>query len=65
MLVALPFESGLSPYRRQRSVAAAEEVVERVKAQAIDEKLKDEEYVTELLRGILTDILEEAEVPGT
>ena len=45
------------------SVAAAEEVVERVKAQAIDEKLKDEEYVTELLRGILTDILEEAEVP--
>ena len=33
------------------SVAAAEEVVERVKAQAIDEKLKDEEYVTELLRG--------------
>ena len=25
MLVALPFESGLSPYRRQRSVAAAED----------------------------------------
>lgn len=29
----------------------------------MDERLKDEEYVTELLRGILVDILEEAEVP--
>lgn len=45
------------------SVATAEEVVERVKERAIDEKLKDEAYVTELLRGILTDILEEADVP--
>jgi fused signal recognition particle receptor len=44
------------------SVATAEEVVARVKEQAIDEKLKDEEYVTELLRGVLTDILEESEV---
>jgi fused signal recognition particle receptor len=44
------------------SVATAEEVVARVKEQAIDEKLKDEEYVTQILRSVLTDILEEAEV---
>ena len=44
------------------SVTTAEEVVERVKAQAISEKLKDEAYVTELLRQVLTDILEESEV---
>lgn len=45
------------------SVSTAEEVVERVKERAIGEKLKDEAYVTELLRGTLTDILQEAEVP--
>lgn len=45
------------------SVATAEEVVERVKEKAIEGKLKDEAYVTDLLRGILTEILEEAEVP--
>ena len=45
------------------SVATAEEVVERVKEKAIEGKLKDESYVTDLLRGILTEILEEAEVP--
>lgn len=45
------------------SVSTAEEVVERVKNQAIAEKLKDEEYVTGLLRKILTEILEESEVP--
>ena len=44
------------------SVTTAEEVVERVKAQAISEKLKDEAYVTELLRGILTEMLQESEV---
>lgn len=44
------------------SVTTAEEVVERVREQAIDERLKDEEYVTNLLRGVLTDILEESEV---
>ena len=44
------------------SVSTAEEVVERVKAQAIAEKLKDEAYVTQLLRGILTDMLKESEV---
>ena len=44
------------------SVATAEEVVERVKEQAIQEKLKDENYVIGLLKGILTDILQESEV---
>ena len=44
------------------SVSTAEEVVARIKEQALDERLKDEEYVTELLRGVLTDILEESEV---
>ena len=44
------------------SVATAEEVVERVKEQAVQEKLKDENYVIGLLKGILTDILQEAEV---
>ena len=44
------------------SYATAQEVVERVKEQAMAERLKDEEYVTNLLRGILVDILEESEV---
>ena len=44
------------------SCATAQEVVERVKEQALDERLKDEEYVTNLLRDILIDILEESEV---
>ena len=44
------------------SYTTAQEVVARVKKQAMDERLKDEAYVTELLRGILTDILEESEV---
>jgi fused signal recognition particle receptor len=44
------------------SVATAEEVVERVKEQAIQDKLKDEAYVIGLLKQILTDILEESEV---
>ena len=44
------------------SVTTAAEVVERVKEQAIDERLKDENYVISLLRGVLTDILTEAEV---
>ena len=44
------------------SVSTAMEVVERVKEQAIDEKLKDGEYVTELLRSVLVGILEESEV---
>ncbi len=44
------------------SVSTAEEVVERVKVQAKQEKLKDENYVIGLLKGILTDILQESEV---
>ena len=44
------------------SYVTAQEVVARVKKQAMSERLKDEEYVTELLRNILTDSLEESEV---
>ena len=44
------------------SYVTAQEVVARVKKQAMSERLKDEKYVTELLRNILTDILEESEV---
>ena len=44
------------------SYATAQEVVARVKKRALSERLKDEEYVTGLLREILTDILEESEV---
>lgn len=44
------------------SVTTAEEVVEKVKKQAISEKLKDGEYVTDLLRKILTETLQESEV---
>ncbi len=44
------------------SVSTAAEVVDRVKSQAIDEKLKDEQYVVSLLRGVLVDVLTEAEV---
>ncbi len=44
------------------SVATAAEVVHRVKSQAIAERLKDEEYVTGLLRKTLVDILQESEV---
>ena len=44
------------------SVTTAEEVVARVKEKAIEGRMKDEEYVTSLLRGILTEMLEESEV---
>ena len=44
------------------SYATAQEVVQRVKKRAMDERLKDEQYVISLLREILTDILEESEV---
>ncbi len=44
------------------SVSTAEEVVNRVKTRAIADRMKDEAYVTELLRGILTEMLEESEV---
>ncbi len=44
------------------SVSTAEEVVERVKEKAIAEKLKDEGYVTQILRDTLTEMLQESEV---
>ena len=44
------------------SVTTAEEIVERVKAQAIAEKLKDGDYVTSILKATLTEMLEESEV---
>ena len=44
------------------SVTAAEEVVGRVKEKAIAGRMKDEEYVTNLLRDILIEMLEESEV---
>lgn len=45
------------------SVATAEEVVEQVKEEAIGNKLKDEQYVTDLLKDILEDTLNAAPVP--
>ncbi len=44
-------------------VATAEDVVEQVKEEAIGNKVKDEEFVTDLLKDILEDILNEAPVP--
>ena len=44
------------------SYTAAQEIVARVKKRAIDEKLKDANYVTEILRSTMVEILEEAEV---
>jgi len=45
------------------SVATAEDVVEQVKEEAIGNKVKDEQYVTDLLKDILEDTLSEAPVP--
>ena len=45
------------------SVRTAEDVVEQVKEEAIDQKIKDEQYVTDLLKDILEDTLNEAEMP--
>lgn len=45
------------------SVTMAEEVVEQVKEEAIDGKIKDGDYVTDLLKDIIQDILDEAPVP--
>ena len=44
------------------SYSTAQEVVSRVKKRALEERLKDQDYVVSLLREILTDILEESEV---
>ncbi|MDE6274502.1 MAG: signal recognition particle receptor subunit alpha, partial [Clostridiales bacterium] len=45
------------------SVRTAEDVVEQVKEEAIGNKIKDEAYVTDLLKDILEDTLNEAPVP--
>ncbi len=45
------------------SVTTAEDVVEQVKEEAIGNKVKDEQYVTDLLKDILEDTLSEAPVP--
>lgn len=45
------------------SVATAEKVVEGVKERAMAERLKDTDYVTGLLKEVLTNMLRDAEVP--
>ena len=45
------------------SVRTAEDVVEQVKEEAIGNKIKDEQFVTDLLKDILEDTLNEAEMP--
>ena len=45
------------------SVATAEKVVESVKERAMAERLKDADYVTGLLKEVLTNMLRDAEVP--
>ena len=45
------------------SVTMAEEVVEQVKAEAIDGRIKDGDFVTDLLKDIMQDILDEAPMP--
>jgi fused signal recognition particle receptor len=45
------------------SVRTAEDVVEQVKQEAIGNKIKDEQFVTDLLKDILEDTLNEAPIP--
>ena len=45
------------------SVITAEEIVEQIRAEAKKEKLKDREYVINLLKDVIEDTLSEAEVP--
>ncbi len=45
------------------SVITAEEIVEQIRAEAKKEKLKDREYVVNLLKDVIEDTLCEAEVP--
>ena len=45
------------------SVTTAEDVVEQVKEEAIGNRVKDEKFVTDLLKDILEDKLNEAELP--
>lgn len=45
------------------SVTTAEEVVEEIRAEAKHDKLKDREFVTDLLKDVLEEKLTEAEIP--
>lgn len=45
------------------SVTTAEEVVEEIRAEAKHDKIKDKEYITELLKDVLEEKLTEAEIP--
>ena len=45
------------------SVITAEEIVDQIRAEAKKEKLKDKEYVVNLLKDVIEDTLCEAEVP--
>lgn len=45
------------------SVATAEEVVDEVREEAIGNKIKDEQFVTDLLKDVLEDTLTQAEIP--
>lgn len=45
------------------SVVTAEEIVEQIRDEAKKEKLKDKEYVIDLLKDVIEDMLCEAEVP--
>lgn len=45
------------------SVATAEEVVDEVRQEAIGNKIKDEQFVTDLLKDVLEDTLTQAEIP--
>ncbi len=45
------------------SVKTAEEIVAEVKEEAIDSKIKDERFVTDLLKDVLEDTLNEAPMP--
>lgn len=45
------------------SLATAEEVVDEIRAEARQERLKDKEYVVDLLKDVLEEKLLEAEVP--
>ena len=45
------------------SVVTAEEIVEQIREEAKREKLKDKEYVVDLLKDVIEDTLCEAEVP--
>ena len=45
------------------SVTTAEEVVDEIRAEAKHEKLKDKQFVTDLLKDVLEEKLTEAEIP--